>query len=392
MPILPIFKAKRRADSAGMTQPPVAVAMIAAFPPPISGQSLAAKLLYDGLKADGDFETIAFDISQPIDGAPIAERVLKLCRVAFSLARCCAARRRLVVYLQLGHGVKALCRDLVFMTIAAATRHPCVAHVHGSGLRKALESMPVAVKQIEKLAIGRLNAAIVLSDHLREMFFGILDENRIIAIDNGIDPNFIRLAEADPDKPASDEIRILFLSNFIAQKGLFTLLEAAKIAQKAHKNYRFELVGAPEKTAQTPENDAERFVRENRLRNTVISPIATGVKKHEAYKNADIFALPSQYEGQPLCIIEALFEGLPVITTRAGGIPDIFGDSPCARYVEPGDAQAIVDAIDSLSDASERMRLAALAKSIAYARFTPEKHINAVKDILRKAFFDNSNR
>ena len=48
---------------------PIAVAMVAAFPPPISGQSLAADLLAKGLESDGDFVVFKFDIAQPIAGS-----------------------------------------------------------------------------------------------------------------------------------------------------------------------------------------------------------------------------------------------------------------------------------------------------------------------------------
>ena len=365
---------------------PIAVAMVAAFPPPISGQRLAADLLAKGLESDGDFVVFKFDIAQPIAGDPLLKRLFRLCRVASSLAWCCATHRHLVVYLQLGHGTKALCRDLVLMAIAAATRHPCVAHVHGSGLRKALDNMPKALRQLETIALKQLYRAIVLSDNLRVMFCDILPEDRIVAIDNGIDPNFIKLCN-DAHRPIRDNIRILFLSNFIAEKGIFTLLDAAKMAQEAGKNYEFVFVGAPAKTIDAPENAVESYMRTHGIENVEIYPIATGEEKHAHYRDADIFILPSQYEGQPLCIIEALFEGLPVITTRVGGIPDIFGSSTCVRYVDVGSASQIVGAIDSLASKQIRDELAHVARDIAWSRFTPEKHVEAVKAILRGAYF-----
>lgn len=366
-------------------QAPVAVAMVAAFPPPICGQSLAADLLRQGLKDDDEFVVFEFDIARQIAGDPTLIRVFQLCRQATSLAWLCVSHRRLVVYLQLGHGAKALCRDLVFMTIASATRHACVAHVHGSGLRKALDGMPMPLRRLETHALKKLHTAIVLSPHLRRMFEGILDENRIVAIDNGIDPNFIKRCADEMPRPDRKTLRILFLSNFLAEKGLFTLLDAAKMAQEAAKDYEFILVGAPPKTPNEPENAAQAYIRSHGIENASVYPIATGEQKHAHYRNADIFILPSRYEGQPLCILEALFEGLPVITTRVGGIPDIFGSSQCVRYVDVDDPAGIVRAIDSLASKSLRDSLAHVAHDIAWQRFTPEKHVDAVKEILKKA-------
>ena len=97
------------------------ISFIAAFPPPVSGQSLAAELLFGGLK-DAGVALNALDISESIGGDPVWVRVGKLASVELRLLFQCLTTPDLLVYLQLGHGRQALVRDLVFMLTAAVPR------------------------------------------------------------------------------------------------------------------------------------------------------------------------------------------------------------------------------------------------------------------------------
>jgi glycosyltransferase involved in cell wall biosynthesis len=58
---------------------------------------------------------------------------------------------------------------------------------------------------------------------------------------------------------------------------------------------------------------------------------------------ADLCVLPSRWEGSPFTGQEALRAGTPLVATRAGGMPELFG--PAADLVPPGDAAALADAV-----------------------------------------------
>lgn len=59
----------------------------------------------------------------------------------------------------------------------------------------------------------------------------------------------------------------------------------------------------------------------------------------------DAFVLPSNREAFGIALVEAMGQGIPVIGTRVGGIPEIIEDGVTGLLVKPGDPEAIADAI-----------------------------------------------
>jgi len=104
------------------------------------------------------------------------------------------------------------------------------------------------------------------------------------------------------------------------------------------------------------------------------------------YQNSDIFILPSYTEGVPKVILEAMANGLPVVATSVGGIPEILEDGLNGLLVPPGDAQAICDSVYRLLECSElrmRMQEAAIETGRMY---TLERQTEKIVGILNRHF------
>jgi glycosyltransferase involved in cell wall biosynthesis len=74
------------------------------------------------------------------------------------------------------------------------------------------------------------------------------------------------------------------------------------------------------------------------------------------YRAADIFCLPSIYEGFPVAILEAMAAGLPVVSTSVSGIPEAVEAGVTGLLVEPEDAAGLTRALERLAADAELCR------------------------------------
>lgn len=101
---------------------------------------------------------------------------------------------------------------------------------------------------------------------------------------------------------------------------------------------------------------------------------------------ADVFLLPSDTEGLPLSILEAMVHGLPIVASRVGGIPEIVNHEREGLLVPPGDAAALAAAIERLrSDDTLRLALGRSARLRAETELSLAQTVRRYDDVYRAA-------
>ena len=150
---------------------------------------------------------------------------------------------------------------------------------------------------------------------------------------------------------------VLAVGRLAAQKGFGLLLETAARWGDIQPEPLLVIVGSGPLAAGLESRAASRglTVRFTGQRADVPALLAA----------ADVFVLPSVWEGQPLILQEALRAGVPIVATRVGGIAELTGEE-AAILVPPGDAQDLADAVRAvLGDAAlaARLRKAAAARA-----------------------------
>jgi 2-deoxystreptamine N-acetyl-D-glucosaminyltransferase/2-deoxystreptamine glucosyltransferase len=97
----------------------------------------------------------------------------------------------------------------------------------------------------------------------------------------------------------------------------------------------------------------------------------------------DVLALPSEIEGLPYVLLEAMASHRPVIAGRVYGIPEVVEDGVTGILVDPTDIDAIAAALERLSDATLRESMGEAARARFERDFTLERHAARMQALYR---------
>ncbi|MEZ5785951.1 MAG: glycosyltransferase family 4 protein [Xanthobacteraceae bacterium] len=167
-------------------------------------------------------------------------------------------------------------------------------------------------------------------------------------------PNGLREEEFEPVLPREDARDLLFLGTYRDLKGVDVFLEAiARLESRYGRRATAHLFG------QIEGDDLPRY--EALARSLGLTDRITfhgPVPAREAFSYAHAIVVPSRAESMPYVVLEAIAAGIPIIATRVGGIPEIFGPR-AGELVPPGDPDALAGAIEALLASPVRAQIEA---------------------------------
>jgi glycosyltransferase involved in cell wall biosynthesis len=236
---------------------------------------------------------------------------------------------------------------------------PVVALVHElpsvAGVGSGHET--VASERNSEEPLLRADRLVAVSDHGRKVLLGRgVSPGRIHVVPPGFDG--VPVGDGSPAR-GDGPVRALCVAQWIERKGILTLVEAWTLRER--KGAVLELIG---------ETDADpdyavlvRAAIEAAPRGSIIvSGCLDDASLGASYASADLFVLPSRYEGYGIVYAEALARGLPIIACDTGPVPDLTGRE-AAELVQPDDREALSAALDLLlEDPTLRMRMSAAAR------------------------------
>ncbi len=158
----------------------------------------------------------------------------------------------------------------------------------------------------------------------------------------------------------ADKVMIFSVGSAIVRKGWLDLFDALK--EIAQNNDGFVLVGA---ASGGPEFDLDTEAKKRGLDGHFINLHEVGPDRiKDVYNAADIFCLPSHWEGIANAVVEAMATGLPVLTTDVCGHPELITSGENGILVPPKRPDRIRDEMQKLmTDSALRQRLGENARS-----------------------------
>jgi glycosyltransferase involved in cell wall biosynthesis len=229
----------------------------------------------------------------------------------------------------------------------------------------------------EREMLGRTDLFLFESAYSRDIFRSKIGDpgDRARVVHNGVAA--AEFAPVTLDAHATD---LLFVGELRMLKGVDVLIKAAGAKVRDGKRPTLTIVGdGPDRKM----FESTAALVDKSAGDGVEATLFAGVKPaREAFTMGRILVVPSRAESLPYIVLEAAAAGVPLIATRVGGIPEIFGPE-AGELVTPGDPAALAQAIASALKNPDAKRQAALRLQ---ARIREHFSVDAMTDAIIAAY------
>lgn len=196
---------------------------------------------------------------------------------------------------------------------------------------------------------------------------------RITRMFPAADPVF---ASAAADRDYGRASQLLFAGTWRKNKGIEDLVPALRTLAERHPALALVVLGA----GTAPDVVTGAFPASLRSRISWIET-STDAETARVFAEADIFLLPSLFEGTPLTLLEAMTSGLPIVTTNTCGMRDVISHERTGLLVPIRSPAAIVAAVERLlTSADERSRMGRAAREDARRLYTWDRVAAPVRE------------
>jgi glycosyltransferase involved in cell wall biosynthesis len=246
-------------------------------------------------------------------------------------------------------------------SLVRSVRQPIVALVHHPLCLEAglTPDAADALRFSEREALAHARHVVVTSAATRQTVVRLFNiaADKITVAEPGTDAAARAVGSA---KGLDAPLELLAVGSVVARKGYDVLIQS--LALLAGQAWRLTIAGAERDAAAVAALDTALRETDLGARVRRLGAVSTADLDH-LYAQADVFVMPSLYEGYGMVLAEALARGLPIVCTTGGAAADTAPDT-AALKVPPGDVAAFSAALARvLGDAALRRRMADAAWS-----------------------------
>jgi glycosyltransferase involved in cell wall biosynthesis len=379
---------RKRVDiSTAMAKRRKNVLVVGQTPPPVHGQSLMIQELLNGRYEGLALHHVRLNFSRSTEeiGSFQARKLFVLLKTLVDIL---VARWRsgaeILYFPPAGPKLNPVIRDVFLLNSTRWLFSSTVFHFHAAGLLEIYRHLPWWLKPLFKRAYCNADVAIVPTKSTAAAI-NTLNAKVVIVVPNGI-PDSAQSHLESGRREIDSVPQILFMGILCEGKGMLTLIEACSRLHDAGLRFRVICAGAFQSDAFG--RQVEQLVEMRGLREMMHFPgVLSGDEKVKAFRSADVFCLPSHYHAESfgLVLIEAMSFGLPIVTTRWRGIPEVVGESGGAFIVEPKRPDLLADRLEKLlRDAGLRASMGRRNRLWFCEHYTIEKYRAGMEKALQE--------
>ncbi|MEN3279574.1 MAG: hypothetical protein V7607_714 [Solirubrobacteraceae bacterium] len=226
--------------------------------------------------------------------------------------------------------------------------------------------------------VRRARFVTCISDYSRSQLMKLVEPehwSKLEIVRCGVDLSEFAPLERDKGR---GRFEVLCIGRLVADKGQHILIDAVDHLRRDGVDIRVTLAGDGPDRARL-----EDLVRTLDLREAVTFAGAVDhARVRDLYAIADAFCLPSFAEGLPVVLMEAMAAGLPVVTTRIMGIPELVEHGVSGELVPPGRVDALAAALRGLAaDPARRVGYGRAGRAKVEADYDVRVSVAAVHDL-----------
>ena len=224
-------------------------------------------------------------------------------------------------------GFRSFFRDVLFAKQLVKKKVPFVVFFHGWNLDFE-KKVDVKYSRLFLGSLGKAEKIFVLSSDFKKKLQQWGYKGDIIIQTTTVNNNLLKDIEYNQDFKINEELSILFLSRLLKEKGVYETIAAFRGIKKNNPGIQLIIAGEGKEYS-----NLESLIRNDN--DILMVGHVEGKEKIRLFKKCHVYCLPSYSEGLPTSVLEAMAFGIPVITTRVGGLNDFFKDGEMGYLVEP---------------------------------------------------------
>jgi glycosyltransferase involved in cell wall biosynthesis len=237
-----------------------------------------------------------------------------------------------IIHIHFSEPVSAI-RKMFFMVPALVARRKVILHFHSFSPDTTISSR---FRPLYRWMFEHAHSIIVLSDSWKREVANISEKQLPISVI--YNPAMLRDFSG-----GQRESYILFAGTLNSRKGYSDLIRAFSMVAGRHPKWKLVLAGNGET------READVLARSLRVRDKVMLPgWVSGSDKEILFRKAGIFCLPSYAEGFPMAVIDAMSHYVPVVSTPAGGVTDVFRDGEELLLTNAGNVYELAGKLDMM--------------------------------------------
>jgi len=280
-------------------------------------------------------------------------------------------------------------KDFIFCSIGRFLGCKIVIHDFGQYVKELYDGSNSFYKKLIERFCTMATSSIVMGEGTKNFYNGLIDKSKLVVVPGCVsDFNnmFREKNESTREERDNETIEVLYFSFLSKSKGIETALNAVSEVIKKNTKIHFTF-GGPFESEELKE-ESMSFVKEHGLENfvTFLGYVDNEKQRTQLLRIADIFIFPTHRDVFGLVLLHALAEGVAVVASIEGTIPEIIVDGQTGLLFPKGDIKQLAEKILALAqNKSLRIQLGQKGRERYLAMYTPQiygqKMIGAFRDI-----------